>query len=278
MRNNEGKIGLGPVVAGIAFSIVIAWALISVLELTGTLTSATRIKAHVRTINDNLNPINHDLTFIKYAGHIAALTVQINAAAQPLTHQANTILNTARSIDSKVTPILRNATAINGVVHTINSNAVAINRNVLAIHADVASIGSHVSSITGSVASINHSVGSIHSDVTTILGAVGPIGTVGSSITPDLTRVNGDFAGILSDVQSIQPHLATVSRTLSSIQGNVTGIKGDLDQILTNVGLKNGTPSVTGHANSIDCANIFQLKIAGLSTLGPTADCGGYQP
>jgi hypothetical protein len=58
----------------------------------------------------------------------------------------------------------------------------------------------------------------------------------------------------------------------------VTGIKGDLDQILTNVGLKNGTPSVTGHANSIDCANIFQLKIAGLSTLGPTADCGGYQP
>jgi hypothetical protein len=137
--SNERKIGLGPVLAGICFSIVIAWALVSVLELTGTLTSATRIKAHVRTINANLNPIHADLNFIKYAGMVAHETVEINAAAAPLTHQAATILVTARSIDSKVGPILRTATAINGVVHQINANAVAINNNVLAIHASVSS-------------------------------------------------------------------------------------------------------------------------------------------
>jgi len=124
--NYERKSGLGALLAGIAFSIVIAWALVSVLELTGTLTSAVDIKHEVKSINGSLNPIHADLNFIRYAGMVAHETTEINAAAAPLTHQAATILATARSIDAKVTPILHNATAINGVVHAINTNVLAI--------------------------------------------------------------------------------------------------------------------------------------------------------
>lgn len=267
--SQERKSGLGPLLAGVCFAIVIAWALVSVLELTGTLTSAVQIKHRVTVINNQLNPIHSDLNFIRYAGMVANETVEINAAAAPLTHQAATILATARSIDAKVGPILRNAVAINGVVHQINSNVLAINNNVLAIHASVSSIGAHVSSIGASVASINNSVNSIHSRVVTIRNAVGPIGTNGSSITPDLTRVDNDFAGILSDVKTIQPNLAVVSGKVDTIIGLVTGIKSDFDNILANVGLTNGSPTVVGHANSIDCSSLINL-------LGKTTDCGGF--
>jgi hypothetical protein len=95
---------------------------------------------------------------------------------------------------------------------------------------------------------------------------VGPIGTSGSSITPDLTRTDNDFAGILSDVQSIQPNLATVSGKVTTIMGYVTGIKSDFDNILANVGLTNGSGTVVGHANSIDCSRLIDLA-------GATTDC-----
>ncbi len=265
----ERKTGLGPLLAGVCFAIVIAWALVSVLELTGTLTSAVTIKHRVKVINNNLNPIHANLGFIKYAGMVAKETVEINAAAQPLTHQAATILATARSIDAKVGPILHNATAINGVVHQINANALAINNNVLAIHASVASIGAHVSSIAGSVASINGSVNSIHSRVATVRAAVGPIGTSGSSITPDLTRVNSDFAGILSTVRfGIKPGVRQINNNVDTIIRVAAGIKSDLDNILANVGLTNGTATIVGHANSIDCSPLINLA-------GKTTDCGG---
>ena len=267
MREDEKTIGLGATLAGICFAIVIAWALVSVLELTGTLTSATQIKSRVKVINSKLGPIHYNLSFIKYAGMVANETTEINAAAKPLSGQLTTILATANSIGKKVQPILANATAINGVVKQINQNALAINANVLAIGASVQSIGGHVSSIGGSVASINSSVNSIGSRVSKIDKDVGPIGTNGNGITADLTRTDNDFAGILTAVHQIQPGLVTISSGVTTIENLVTGIKSDFDGILTNVGTEDGTATVVGHANSIDCSQLIDL-------LGKTADCG----
>jgi hypothetical protein len=124
------------------------------------------------------------------------------------------------------------------------------------------------------VASINNSVNSIHARVTTIRGAVGVPGTSGSAITPDLTRTDNDFAGILSDVQNIQPNLATVSGKVTSIQDLVTGIKSDFDNILANVGTADSGGTVVGHANSIDCSNLFNSPLFGPGT----TDCGHLTP
>ena len=227
MKDDEKHIGLGPTLTGICFAIVIAWALVSVLELTGTITAATQIKARVNVINSKLRPIHYNLSFIKYAGMVANETTEINA------------------------------------------NALAINANVLAIGASVQSIGGHVSSIGNSVASINNSVNSIGSRVTKIDADVGPIGTNGSGITADLTRTDNDFAGILTQVHQIQPELVTISGSVNTITGFVTGIKSDFDGILANVGLTNGTGTVVGHANSIDCSALLQ-------TGGATTDCNKY--
>ena len=115
MKEDSTHIGLGPTLAGVCFAIVIAWALVSVLELTGTLTSATQIKHRVKIINAHLTPIHSNLNFVRYAGYVANETVEINHDAAPLTGQLAVILKTARSIDGRVAPILKNATAINGV-------------------------------------------------------------------------------------------------------------------------------------------------------------------
>jgi len=269
MSDDERHIGLGPTLTGICFAIVIAWALVSVLELTGTITAATQIRARVNVINSKLRPIHYNLSFIKYAGMVANETTEINAAAQPLTHQLTTILKTANSIETRVKPILANATSINGVVKLINANALAINANVLAIGASVQSIGGHVSSIGNSVASINNSVNSIGSRVSKIYTDVGHVGTSGSGITADLTRTDNDFAGILTAVHSIQPGLVSISNKVTTITGFVNGIKSDFDGILANVGLTNGTGTVVGHANSIDCSGLLQ-------TGGADVDCNKY--
>ena len=276
-RENEKQIGLGPTLAGICFAIVIAWALVSVLELTGTLTSAVTIKHRVRIINANLRPIHYQLSFITYAGKIAGETTQILNAAAPLSGQANTILVTARKIQKQVPEILTTATSINTTAHSINASVVAINNNVIGIGQSVASIGGHVASITNSVNSINASVASIGSRVTSILAHVGPIGTSGSGITADLTRTDNDFGGIVTAVHQIQPGLVTISHKVTNIQGTVTGIHSDFDGILANVGLQNGSPTVVGHANSIDCSNVVNLRIAGIQALGSSADCNMYQ-
>jgi uncharacterized protein YoxC len=266
---NQKQIGLGPTLTGICFAIVIAWALVSVMELTGTLTAATTIRHRVQIINRQLGPIHHQLSFITDAGKVAALTVQINAAAAPLSGEAAHILRTANAIKVQVPSILASAQSINGQVNSIHASVISINQNVLAIGNSVSQIGAHVASITNSVGSINNSVNSIGSRVTHIDSLVGPTGYSGNGITADLNRTNNDFAGILSDVKTIQPNLATVSGKVTTITGSVTGIKSDFDNILANVGLTNGSPTVVGHANSIDCSNIINL-------LGKTTDCNLY--
>jgi hypothetical protein len=53
---------------------------------------------------------------------------------------------------------------------------------------------------------------------------------------------------------------------VTTIENLVTGIKSDFDGILTNVGTANGTATVVGHANSIDCSAVINL-------LGKSTDC-----
>ncbi len=274
MSQRREPIGLGAGLAGICLVIVVAWALASVLMLTGTLTSATQINDRVKVINSALTPINYNLSFVKLAGNVGKLTTKINAAAQPLSAQANTVLITARSIDSKVTPILKNAQAINAVVQTINASANSINTTVHGIGGSVSSIGSSVASIGNSVAGIGADVGAIHSKVVSILGAVGGIGASDHSINGDVSQITPDFASILSTAQSIRGRLATTGRPggqADKIINLAAAIKGDFDGILARVGQRNAPNTVVGHANSIDCAKLFNLALLG----APDSDCNG---
>lgn len=237
MRNIlSGSRGMAPLV----LVILIAWALLSVIFLTGTLLAARSIDRSVNTAKTGINPlvgdIGKDAKFIDQARTIADTSGKILTAAKPLSGQLDVIERTARTgIDPKLKSIL-------GQVGDINEVAGSINTNVL-------QIGSSVGSILGSAQSINGSVGSINARVHTILRRASSINRSADSI---LSR--GGF--ILSRVQSIDTKVATANSQADSIDADTKVIAPNVANILAAVG-KQGPGghggTIHGHANGIDC-------------------------
>src|SRR5947199_390557 len=75
----SGARGMSPVV----LVVLIAWALLSVLFLTGTLLAARSIDRSVAVIKPNVIQIGDEGAFIRQAKTIADATVKIRAAAAP---------------------------------------------------------------------------------------------------------------------------------------------------------------------------------------------------
>src|ERR1700712_4111605 len=119
----SGARGMSPVgLAGL-----IAWALLSVLFLTGTLLAARSIDRSVAIIKPNVIEIGDEGAFIRQAKTIADATVKIRAAAAPLSgHLASTDKIAKNFIDPRLKSIL-------GKVGQINETAGSINGTVLQI-------------------------------------------------------------------------------------------------------------------------------------------------
>lgn len=249
MRNIlSGSRGMAPLV----LVILIAWALLSVIFLTGTLLAARSIDRSVNTAKTGINPlvgdIGKDAKFIDQARTIADTSGKILTAAKPLSAQLAVIEATARTgIDPKLKSIL-------GQVGDINEVAGSINTNVL-------QIGSSVGSILGSAQSINGSATSINGTVHTILRRARSINASADSI---LSR--GGF--ILSRVQSIDDKVATANSQADSVDADTKVIAPNVAKILATVGLQ-GTAghggTIHGHANGIDCNVLINGDTSGLT-------------
>src|SRR4051812_17743927 len=119
----SGARGMSPVV----LVVLIAWALLSVLFLTGTLLAARSIDRSVAVIKPNVIEIGDEGAFIRQAKTIRDATVKIRAAANPLSgHLARTLVIADKGIDPKLKSIL-------GKVGNINETAGSINGTVLEI-------------------------------------------------------------------------------------------------------------------------------------------------
>ena len=234
----------------VVLTILIAWALLSVMFLTGTLLAARSIDRSVAVIKPNVDEIGTEAGFIDQARIIQDTSTKINRAAAPLTgHLATTLEVASKGIDPKLKRIL-------GKVGQINSVAGEINGTVL-------SIGTTVDQIFGSASSINRTVGGIGSDVQSIGRSVREINASARGI---LTSGNS----ILSRVNSIDRGVATIVGDLASpINDTAKNIKQDFIGIDARVG-QDGRDGrfgshVVGHANSIDCSG--GITLAGLDTL-----------
>jgi methyl-accepting chemotaxis protein len=218
--------------------VLIAWALLSVLFLTGTLLAARSIDRSVAVIKPNVIEIGDEGAFIRQAKTIADATVKIRAAAAPLSGHLASTLNTA---DKKIDPKLK---SILGKVGNINETAGSINGTVLEIGGTVDSIFRSADSINGHVHSIGSSVDSINSSTKTINASARGILSSGNSI---LDRVN-----------SIDRAVATIIGLATSIDGTLNSVAKDFVGIDANVGQegRGGVKGhhITGHTNSIDCA------------------------
>lgn len=267
MRNTlRGGGGFAPLV----LALVIAWALLAVILLTGTLLAARSIDRSVTTAKTGINPvvgdIGKDAKFIDQARTIASTSGRILKAAEPLSDQLTVINRTARSgIDPKLKSIL-------GQVGPINEVAGSINANVL-------QIGSTVGAIRGSAGAINGSVLSINSRGRRILRNA-------RSINSSVDSINGDAGGILSRVQRIDGDVAQINRNAVSINGVAQPIAADLNNVLKAVG-RQGTEKTGGtilfHANGIDCSSLVNNPSGLGAALGPvlnllTTLLGGSPP
>lgn len=218
--------------------VLIAWALLSVLFLTGTLLAARSIDRSVQVIKPNVIEIGDEGAFIRQAKTIADATVKIRAAAAPLSgHLARTLVTADKGIDPKLKSIL-------GKVGNINETAGSINGTVL-------EIGSTVDSIFSNADSINKSVKSIGSSVKTVDAAT-------KTINASARGILGSGNSILDRVNSIDRAVAKVIGLATSIDGTLNSVAKDFVGIDANVGQENRGGRIghhiVGHTNSIDCA------------------------
>jgi methyl-accepting chemotaxis protein len=235
----SGARGMSPVV----LVILIAWALLSVMFLTGTLLAARSIDRSVAVIKPNVDEIGTDAGFIDQARTIQDTSTKIRTAALPLTGSLATTLQVAsKGIDPKLKSIL-------GKVGRINSVADEINGTVL-------EIGTTVDNIFSSASAINTSVLSI--------------GSAGGTILRSAREINTSAKSILSSGGSILTRVNTIDRAVASIVGLATDIdntakpiKQDFIGIDRNVARQgrdgNFASHINGHANSIDCSAPFDL-------------------
>ena len=251
MRNIlSGARGMSPVV----LVILIAWALLSVIFLTGTLLAARSIDRSVsgvthrvdrngkpeKNIHQTVEEIGREGKFIDEARKTVAISTAIRKAADPLTgHLARTLV----IADKGILPRLN---TINNKVLGIIDVAGQINSTVVSIHGTVGQI-------EGDVLEINQSVKSIHTQVVGIDAKTKEINASARSILSSLSSV-------LSLVQHIDGTVDTIIGQAKTIDGVAKTILVDFEGILANV---SGEPpsqhanTVVGHANGIDCSTLL---------------------
>lgn len=216
--------------------VLIAWALLSVLFLTGTLLAARSIDRSVAVIGPNVEEIGTEGGFIEQAKSIADKTVEIRKAALPLAASAKRTDEVAKKgIDPKLKSIL-------GKVGDINQVAGEINTTVL-------SIGGTVDAIFGNASSINSSVTSIGGSGRTILSSA-------REINGSARNILGSLSSILSRVNSIDRAVATIVGQANTIRDVAPRIGSDLRDVRGIVGTQHGS-NIVGHANAIDCSPLL---------------------
>ena len=244
----SGSRGMSPVV----LVILIAWALLSVIFLTGTLLAARSIDRSVsgvtgrvtddgkpeKNIATTVKEINAESPDIEEARKIVAISGAILKAAEPLSPSLGRTLEVAdKGIDPKLVSIL-------GKVNEINSTAGEINTTVK-------DIGGSVDTIFTSVIEINQKVKHI--------------GSLGLNIRTSANQINGSARSILGSLSSVLTLVQHIDGTADTITGQARealtvtpNILTDFHGIRRNVG---GAPghdnTVTGHANGIDCSPLL---------------------
>ncbi len=231
--------------------ILIAWALLSVIFLTGTLLAARSIDRSVsgvtnrvdasgkpeKNIKETVTEIARDGKFIDEARKTVAISTAIRKAAAPLSASLGRTLQIAnKGIDPKLKSILGKVGEINGVAGQINSTVKDIGGSVDSIFTSVISISNRVKSVDSDVANIRRSANEINGSARSILG---------------------NLSSVLSVANNIDRNVKGINVTANNIDTTAKAILVDFDGILRNVGTQNGTPTVTGHANGVDCSTLL---------------------
>jgi hypothetical protein len=221
--------------------IVILWALIAVIFLTGILAAANRIESRVGQINTSLTPINSKLNTVPILTKVSDTANQIRDAASNLSPTIGRISDSASSIDASLKQV-------NESVGPINKSAKAINASVLQIGQSVGTIGPGLVNVRGLTGTINASVHSI----------------------------DGELSGTLNNVYDIRGRVALVTGQADDILRTVRQIHGDTSSISAAVGVAGIPRTVNGNAHGIETSPIL-LRLGNAGVLREMAAASARQ-
>ena len=226
---------------GIMLVIVILWALVAVIFLTGILAAANRIESRVGQINSSLTPINNKLNTVPILTNVSNTANQNREAASNLSPTIGRIADSASSIDASLKQV-------GDTVGPINKSAKQINASVLEINRSVQTIGPNLVTVRGLTGTINASVHSI----------------------------DGELAGTLNNVYDIRGRVALVTGQADDILRTARQIHGDTSSISASVGVAGIPRTVNGNAHGIESSPLL-LRSANAGVLREMAAASARQ-
>jgi hypothetical protein len=170
MRGQTGIVGLN-------LALTIAFALFAVIELSRVTLAAKQIDDRVEQITTDVGPGSNvsQLDETAKLTEVAQRAEDILKAAQPLSGQAQTILDTVKNIDATASSILTNAEAINGTAQGINSRLVELLPVVNSIRGSGGKGGGGVEAINIRAQEAFGPVGGIANDLDAVAAGAGQI-------------------------------------------------------------------------------------------------------
>ena len=197
-------------IVAINLVLFLGFALYAVVQLTRTTIAAQQIDERVVVITKEVAPIDQNLNEVPKLDLTNETAAKIRTAAEPLSAEAQNIINAAKSID--------------GTVADINNNANAINQTVKGIAGSVGSISGSVGTIGGNATTLTNTVNNIRTGVADINKRVMVVIGLAQPIAGDLSNVRNvvgntgqpTFAGS----QTINGHAAEICRDLGATTCN----------------------------------------------------------
>lgn len=192
---------------GINLVILLAFALYAVIQLTRTTVAAQQIDHKVVTITGSVGPIDTNLNAVPKLDMVNETAKSINAAAAPLSGDAQNIIDTAHDIDGTVDGINASVFAINGTVRGIAGNVGPIQNSVHGIEGSVGPLNGVVGQIRTGVGDINKRLDVVIGLANQINGDLGnvafQVGTAGNPTSGGARNVNGHAAAIDRNVANL---------------------------------------------------------------------------
>ncbi len=184
----------------------LGFALYAVVQLTRVTLAAQQIDERVVVITKETGPIDQNLNEVPKLDLTNDTAAKIKVAADPLSGDAQDIINAAQSINGTVTDI-------NGNAQTINDTVKQIAGNVGSISGSVRTIGSNVSTLNGTVSQIRTGVADINKRVDVVIN-------LANAIRGDLSNVNSVVGSsgsqTFSGSKTINGHARSICQSLNA--------------------------------------------------------------
>lgn len=225
----------------IVLVIVVAVVGVAAVLLARTVQEAQAINAKAQNIATNGRGINQATDSVVQLNRTNDLAESILASARPLDTQLGRIVATATGIDARAASINAKAGSINTTAGSINDSAGTINTSAGEINAAAGSINSSAGAVNSTAGAINSSAGSIASSAGAINTSAGNIDTSAGTINDSAVGIDSEAKSILGTAREIDVDVELINRNLDVTLDLVTQVKGDTGDILGQAGDANQT-------------------------------------